>query len=105
MVIAPVTSIQKITVSGTIFDAQTKEPLVGVNVVVEGSTVGTISDISGKYSISVPDANATIIFSFIGYVTEKVPVGGRNVIDVSLIPDVQSLDEIVVIGYWYSQEK
>lgn len=99
VVIAPVSSIQQLTVSGTITDSQTGEELVGVNVVVEGSTVGTVSDISGKYSISVPDANTTLVFSFIGYTTSKIPVGGRNAVDVALIPDVKSLDEIVVIGY------
>lgn len=99
VVIAPVASIQQKTVSGVITDWQTGEPLVGVNIIVEGTTLGVVSDLSGKFSISVPDANSVLVFSFIGYVTQKVSLGGRNVLDVTLEPDVQSLEEIIVVGY------
>jgi len=99
VVIAPVASIQQKTVAGSITDAQTGEPLIGVNIIVEGTTLGVVSDISGKYSISVPDANSVLVFSFIGYVTEKVNVNGRDLVDINLVPDIKSLDEIIVVGY------
>jgi TonB-linked SusC/RagA family outer membrane protein len=88
---------QKIT--GKIVDATTGEPLPGVNVVIQGSTAGTTTDIDGKYAISVDNADAVLLFSFIGYISQSVSVSGKSVIDVSLAPDVQKLDEIVVIGY------
>ena len=56
----------------------------GVNIVVKGSTIGTITDVNGKYSISVPDKNATLVFTFIGYVTKEVAIGGKSVIDATL---------------------
>lgn len=80
------------------------EGLPGVNILVKGTSIGTTSDVSGNYSIDVPDDNAVLVFSFIGYVTQEVPVGSQSVIDVQLKQDVVSLEEIVVVGYG-SQEK
>lgn len=77
-------AVQQATVSGTISDEQTGEPMPGVNIVVKGSTIGTITDVNGKYSISVPDKNATLVFTFIGYVTKEVAIGGKSVIDATL---------------------
>ena len=71
----------------------------GVNIIVKGATIGTITDASGKYSISVPDRNATLVFTFIGYTTKEVPVEGKSVIDVLLLSDMQNLEEVVVVGY------
>jgi TonB-linked SusC/RagA family outer membrane protein len=68
----------------------------GVNVVVKGSSVGTSTDISGKYSLEVPDENAVLVFSFIGYATQEVAVGSRTTVDVAMAPDIQALDEVVV---------
>jgi len=89
---------QTMILNGVITDASTNELLVGVSVQLEGTTVGTISDGSGKYRIEC-NPNATLVFSFVGYVTEKVPVNSRAVIDVKLTPDIKRLDEVVVIGY------
>ena len=76
------------------------EPLIGVNVVVKGNTsVGAITDLNGKYSLSVPEGKATLVFSYIGYVTQEVSVGSRNTVDVVLVDDAQALDEVVVVGY------
>ncbi len=79
--------------------------LPGVNVLIKGSSTGTTTDASGSYSINVPDNNAVLVFSFIGYVTEEVPVGGRASVDVKLLPDIQALNEVVVIGYGTQQRK
>jgi TonB-dependent starch-binding outer membrane protein SusC len=92
-------NIQQLKVKGTIKDSGTGEPLTGVSVAVEGTTAGAVSDIDGKYSLDVPSADAVLIFSFIGYTTEKIQVGGRETVDVTLVPDVKKLDEVVVVGY------
>ncbi|HEX3009727.1 MAG TPA: SusC/RagA family TonB-linked outer membrane protein, partial [Bacteroidales bacterium] len=99
VVITPTSAIQTLTVSGKVTDATTGEPLVGVNVTVQGTTLGTITDIDGKYSINVANPNATLAFSFIGYITENVVVAGRTGIDIALVADVKALEEIVVVGY------
>jgi TonB-dependent starch-binding outer membrane protein SusC len=88
---------QKIT--GKVTDATTSEALVGVNVVVEGTTTGTVTDISGNFSLEIPNTNATLIISYIGYNTEKVNIAGRTNVVVQLVPDITKLDEVVVIGY------
>ncbi|MBN2634586.1 MAG: TonB-dependent receptor [Bacteroidales bacterium] len=89
---------QQILVSGTVVDMN-GDPLVGVNVIVKGTTIGTSTDINGKYSLTVPDRNAVISASFIGYVTQEAPVGERNVIDFILASEELALDEVVVVGY------
>src|SRR5450759_4619018 len=89
---------QQNMVSGKIADKNTGEQLVGVNIVVEGTTIGAISDLSGKYTIQVPNKNAVLIFSFIGYVSEKVPVNGQPIININLVSDIKALEEVVVVG-------
>ncbi len=71
----------------------------GVNVLVEGTIVGAITDSEGKYSIEVQNENAVLAFSFIGYVSQRVPAAGKTVIDISLLPTLTSLEEVVVVGY------
>ena len=73
--------------------------LPGVNILVKGTSIGTVTDASGNYTIGVPDENATLIFSFIGYTTQEVPVNGQAIINVQLSADAQTLSEVVVIGY------
>lgn len=75
------------------------EPISGVSVSLNGSTVGTITDVDGKYTISVPTTKAVLAFSFIGYVSQTITVGNRSVINVRLKEDNQMIDEVVVIGY------
>ncbi|MBP1593981.1 MAG: collagen-binding protein, partial [Bacteroidetes bacterium] len=83
--------------TGAVTDAN-GELMIGVNVSVIGTTNGTITDINGQYSISAP-ANSKLQFSFIGYNTKIVPVNNQNKIDVKLVEDAKTLDEVVVIGY------
>src|SRR5687768_17707503 len=73
--------------------------LPGVSVVVKGTTIGTVTDVDGNYSLNVPDENSVLSFSFIGYVAEEVTVGTQTTIDISLALDVTSLSEVVVTGY------
>jgi TonB-linked SusC/RagA family outer membrane protein len=100
IVFAPSENISKPgKIIGTVTDASTNEPLVGVNIVVEGVNMGVITDANGKYTIEVQDDNATLVFSYIGYVTERVQIAGQSVINVSLLPDVTALEEVVIVGY------
>lgn len=87
----------EIIVSGTITD-DLGEPLPGVNIIVLGTSHGTVTSIDGTYRLNV-DENATLVISFIGFLTEQVPVNGRSVIDMSLMPDIMTMDEVVVVGY------
>ena len=84
-------------VSGTVTDVN--GPLPGASVVVKGTTTGTQTDFDGNYTLSDVDANAVLVFSYIGYSTQEVPVNGRSTIDVVLAEDAQALDEVVIIGY------
>ena len=92
------TEQQQLTVSGTILD-ENRTPMPGVNIQVQGTTLGAMSDMNGKYSINVPGADAVLIFSFVGYNEMRVTVGGRSTVDLSLEPSISSLEEVVVVGY------
>lgn len=99
IVIASKETLQQQKVTGTITDASTGEQLPGVNIVVEGSTLGVVSDAFGKFSIDLPSPNSVLVFSYVGYNTERVEVAGRSAINVNLVPDIKSLEEVVVVGY------
>ena len=85
------------TIKGTVVDV-TGEPLIGVNVAVKGTTIGIITDIDGNYTLEVP-SKSTIVFSYIGYQAQEVPVGNQSTINVTLKEDAQKLEEVVVVGY------
>ncbi len=104
LVVLSPNSVQQQRVTGTIKDATTGEPLPGVNIMVDGTTVGVMSDINGKYSIEA-DPKATLIFSYIGYNQMKVAVEGRATIDVGLVLDTKTLDEVVVVGYGTARKR
>ena len=87
----------RITVSGKVLDEQ-GNPLISAGVIVDGTSQGTATDLDGQYTIQVP-SNATLLFQSIGCKTEKVPVQGRARIDVTLTPDPEFLEEVVVVGY------
>lgn len=92
------TALQAQPISGRV-SAEDGVGMPGVNIVVEGTITGTSTDVNGDYRIDAPGGDAVLVFSFIGYRTEKIAVGGRQKIDVTLTPDVQSLEEVVVVGY------
>lgn len=75
------------------------EIIPGVNVLVKGTTVGSVSDFDGNYSINVTGQDAVLMFSYIGFETIEIPVNGQSVINVTLVEDFESLDEVVVVGY------
>jgi len=87
------------TISGIVTDATDNSPLPGVNVLVKGTSSGTITDVNGAYRLTVPDDAQTLVFSFVGYHSEEVAINNQNSINVQLTPDIQSLEEVVVVGY------
>jgi len=89
---------QQVEVNGMVTDAETGDPLPGVNIVVQGTTTGATTDMSGEYSIEVSE-DATLVFSFIGYQEKTVQVDGRQEINVTLQQAVTELEEVVAVGY------
>ena len=92
------TFAQTKNVKGTISDVD-GEPLIGVNVLEENTNNGTITDFDGKYSLEVSSTQSHLVFSYIGYETQRVAVDNRSVIDIILLEDTKSLEEVIVIGY------
>lgn len=92
------TSSVEATITGKV-TSETGEPLPGVSIIEKGTTNGTTTDNEGKYSIRVQDATATLIFSFIGYASQEISLAGQTVFNVSLVPDVEMLGEVLVVGY------
>lgn len=96
---------QEHTITGVVTDSETGEELPGVNIAVEGTSAGTSTNAEGEYSITVPSANATLVFSFVGYQTQEMPINGRTNIEVSLEPETIVGEEMVVIGYGTVKKK
>lgn len=96
--------LQDMTVTGVVSDSN-GEPLPGVNVVVEGTTLGVITDASGRYSIKVPNDKAILIFSYVGFLSERIEVAGQSNISIKLVEDVQNLQEVVVTALGIKREK
>lgn len=90
---------QQSTVTGTVTDVDSGEPLIGVTVVVQGTTIGTSTNIEGEYQIRVPEGRDILVFSFVGYESVRETVADRSVINVEMSEDLQLLDEVVVTGY------
>src|SRR5690625_65644 len=88
----------EMNVSGIVSD-ENGEPLIGVNVIVKGSDVGTATDFDGHFQLDGVDPEAVLVFSYIGYQTQEVEVEGRTSIDVTLLDDAQTLEEVIVVGY------
>lgn len=87
---------QSLNVSGVVKEGDS--PLPGVNVLVKGTNIGTVTDADGGYTLNVPSMESILVFSFIGYTTQEIVVGGQTVVDVEMAPDVSQLSEVVVVG-------
>lgn len=92
-------SFAQSTIRGTVKDLENNSALPGVNVLVKGSTTGTVTDVDGNYNLTVPSGATTLVFSSVGYETTEVEINGRSTINIDLSPDLQSLSEVVVVGY------
>jgi len=86
-------------VSGTIKDGEINESLPGVNILIKGTNIGTVSDTNGKFTIEVPSDESVLVFTFIGYSTQEMVVGQQSFFDIKLKPDVSLLGEVVIVGY------
>ncbi|HEX8427588.1 TonB-dependent receptor [Hymenobacter sp.] len=102
LLVAPAAMAQ--TITGKITADDTKAPLPGVTVVLKGSTTGTATGADGGFSLNVPNRQGTLVFSFIGYTTQEVPIDGRSEVSIVLGTDTKALQEVVVVGYG-SQKK
>ncbi|WP_342085716.1 SusC/RagA family TonB-linked outer membrane protein [Dyadobacter sp. OTU695] len=91
------TYAQDVTVKGKVNDEQ-GQGLPGVSVLVKGTSTGTVTDIEGNYTVNAP-GTATLVFSFIGYITQEIPLGNKTSLDVKMATDTKALDEVVVVGY------
>jgi TonB-linked SusC/RagA family outer membrane protein len=89
---------QSVNIAGNVTD-ETGQALPGVNVKVKGTTIGAATDANGKYTLRLDNSRFTLIFSYLGYVTQEIPVNGQTFIDVKMVADPKSLKEVVVIGY------
>lgn len=94
------TQNHKITVSGTVLDKTTNDPLIGVYVVVKGvANAGTITDMDGKFTLKLPYAEAPLVFSYLGYQPQEIVLGAKKELTVLLQEDTKALQEVVVVGY------
>ncbi|MCC8094986.1 MAG: carboxypeptidase-like regulatory domain-containing protein [Tannerellaceae bacterium] len=91
------------TVSGVVKDSS-GEPIIGVNVVVQGTTSGTVTDFNGQYTLTVPGNHAVLVFSYLGYKPWSVQAN-REVINVTLQEDTQLVDEVVIVGYGVQKKR
>jgi TonB-dependent SusC/RagA subfamily outer membrane receptor len=106
-IVLPAANPLAVTITGRVTDDK-ESGIPGVNVLLKGSVTGTTTNTDGSYSLSIPEVKAgsgILVFSFIGYVTEEIPLNGRNTIDVTMIADIKSLNEVVVVGYGTQQKK
>ena len=98
-------AIAQRTVTGTVSAEEDGTPVPGVNVIVKGTSTGTVSDIDGKYQIGVPEQGGVLVFSFIGLTTEEIEIGSQSIINMAMTADLYQLSEVVVIGYGTEERK
>jgi TonB-linked SusC/RagA family outer membrane protein len=96
---------QQRTVSGRVVSEEEPDGLIGVNVLVKGTTTGVITDLDGNYAVEVPDGATTLVFSYIGYLSIEEVIGNRAQINVTLNPDAQNLEEVVITAYGGTVDK
>jgi hypothetical protein len=89
----------QVDVRGRVTLQSDNEGAIGVTVQVKGETIGTMTDLDGMYAIKVPSGNSILVFSYIGYITQEIEVGNKNMIDVVMSENASQLDEVVVTGY------
>ncbi|PRZ00315.1 TonB-linked SusC/RagA family outer membrane protein [Marinilabilia salmonicolor] len=93
------------TISGTVTGSETGEPVPGVSVFVKGTTIGTVTNIDGAYSLNVPEGSETLVFSFIGMQTQEIALSGQTTVDLAMVDEAIAMDEVVVTALGISREK
>ncbi len=92
-------SSQGSEIKGTVIESKTNLPLIGVNIIIKGTTSGTVSDLDGNFTLTVPNQDAILVFSFMGFKEQEIPVNGMSTINVSMEETIEMLDEVMVIAY------
>jgi TonB-linked SusC/RagA family outer membrane protein len=92
-------------ITGMITDAETREPLPGVNVLIKGKSIGTSTDATGKFELATPDDNIVFVISFVGYITREIAPNGKTNLAITLQPDIKVLSEAIVVGYGTQERK
>ena len=98
LLFVPIISFGQSTVSGTVTDGSSSQPLPGVNIIVKGTSVGTNTDFDGKYTLNISNGQ-TIVFSYVGFITQEITYNGQSSINITMTEDASQLDEVVLIGY------
>ncbi|WP_460541263.1 SusC/RagA family TonB-linked outer membrane protein [Echinicola sediminis] len=96
---------QSRVITGQVTSSEDREPIPGVNIVVKGTTVGTVTDIEGRYSVEVPGGSTVLVYSFVGFDSREVSVGTMSTINIELGPNAKILEEVVVVGYGTQSSK
>jgi TonB-linked SusC/RagA family outer membrane protein len=96
---------QTVQITGTVTSSDDGSPLPGVTISVKGTTVGALTDVSGKYVLSVPVKNNTLVFSYVGFKTQEIEIAGKKTIDCILAQDLFKVDEVVVVAYGTQQKR
>jgi TonB-linked SusC/RagA family outer membrane protein len=92
-------TIQQKLISGIVTESLTGQPLVGVIIRIQGTTIGMVTDMDGKFSINAPDPDSKLVFSYMGYETQTISITGKTKLDIKMEEETKSLDEVVVVGY------
>ncbi|MCD7935906.1 MAG: TonB-dependent receptor [Tannerellaceae bacterium] len=101
----PPQQVNKRTITGKVISSEDNLPVIGANIWLKNSSVGTITDIDGNYSITIEGVGGVLTFSYTGMKTEDIDIGGRTVIDLIMDPDMEVLDEVVVVGYGHQRKE
>jgi TonB-linked SusC/RagA family outer membrane protein len=99
IVVSGMQILAQVSVTGQVTDSINNEGLPGVNILIKGTTTGTITDINGNYKITVPASSDVLVFRLVGYTPKEVEAGNSSIINVALAPEVENLNEVVVLGY------
>ncbi|MCK5102858.1 MAG: carboxypeptidase-like regulatory domain-containing protein, partial [Cyclobacteriaceae bacterium] len=96
--------VQDRSITGNVTSEEDSEGLPGVNVIVKGTSTGTVTDVEGNYKLDVPDGDVSLVFSSVGFVTQEIVIGSQSIINLAMRPDITALEEIVVVGYGTQQK-
>jgi TonB-dependent starch-binding outer membrane protein SusC len=96
--------VEDISISGKVID-ENADPLPGVNVLIDGIALGVVANLEGDYKITVPVSGSVLVFSFVGYINQQLTVGSQNVMDISMVPDISALDEVIVTALGIKREE
>ncbi|HEY4786540.1 MAG TPA: carboxypeptidase-like regulatory domain-containing protein, partial [Bacteroidales bacterium] len=100
-----VSKAQNVQLTGTVIGSEDGQPLPGASVMVKGTNIGTTTDFQGKYTLSIPSDAKTLVINFVGLKSQEIEIGGRTVVDVTMMPETKTLDEVVVTALGISRQK